>query len=125
VGSNAQTGAIVEVAIDNGDDQPVDIKSVKLEMRERKICFDAPSAPLTMFYGDDELQPPQYDFGRIFDPASPVRLATLGAEQANPAYQPPVDRRTLFERYPELLWIALMAVITVLGTIAYRSAKRV
>jgi hypothetical protein len=125
VGSNAQASAFVEVAINNGDDQPVDIKDVKLEMRERKICFDAPSAPLQMFYGDADLQSPQYDFGRIFNPASSVRQATLQTEQKNPAYQPPVDHRTITEKYPELLWIALMAVITLLGTIAYRSAKKV
>ena len=125
VGSNAQTAATVEVSIDNGDDQPIDIKDVKLEMRERKICFDAPAGPLQMFYGDADLQSPQYDFGRIFNPAAPVRVAMLETEHANPAYEAPKDRRTITEKYPELLWIALMGVITMLGAIAYRSAKRV
>ena len=122
VGSNAQTTATVEVVIDNGDDAPVDIKNVKLEMRERKICFNAPSTPLEMFYGD-ELEPPQYDFGRIFNPAETVREATLGDEHENPWYQAPMDHRSITEKYPELLWIALMAVIAVLGVVAYRSAR--
>ena len=125
VGSNGQAPATVEVGIDNGDDQPVDVREVKLEMRERKICFDAPSSGAQMFYGDGALQSPQYDFGRIFNPASVVRTASLGPERANPEYVAPVDHRSLTEKYPELLWIALMAMITLLGSVAYRSAKRV
>jgi hypothetical protein len=130
VGSNAQVSAFLEVGVDNGDDQPVDIRDVKLEMRERKICFDAPAGagaagPLQMFYGDATLRAPEYDYGRLFNTSSPARTAVLDAETANPAYVTPADTRSLVERHPWVLWVALIAMILILGVVAFRSAKRV
>ena len=124
VGSNAAVPAYLEVGVDNGDDQPVDIRDVKLEMRERKICFDAPAGPVQMFYGDEKLAPPEYDYGRLFNTSSPARTAVLDAEAANPAYVAPADARTLLERHPGLLWAALIGVILILAVVAFRSAKR-
>ena len=40
LGSNMQGAATVEVAVDNGDDTPLPITAIRLEMRQRKICFD-------------------------------------------------------------------------------------
>ena len=54
LGANMQGAATVEVAVDNGDDTPLPITAVRLEMRQRKLCFAAPTAqPVTLFYGDD------------------------------------------------------------------------
>ncbi|HKO20565.1 MAG TPA: hypothetical protein VJU82_16945, partial [Acidobacteriaceae bacterium] len=56
LGANLQRGAKVEVAIENGDDQPLPIAAVRLEMRRRDLCFDASAAaagPLNLYYGDD------------------------------------------------------------------------
>ncbi len=41
LGANMQHAAKVEVAVENGDDQPLPIAAVRLEMRQRKICFEA------------------------------------------------------------------------------------
>ncbi len=125
VGSNGQVPATVEVGVDNGDDQPVGLSDVRLEMRERKICFDLPAGAnsIQMLYGDANLQSPEYDYGRLFDTTTVFREATLQPEAANPAYTPPADTRTLTERHPEILWIALIAVILILGFVAYRSAR--
>ncbi len=76
LGSNLQSSATVEVAVENGDDTPLPLTAVRLEMRERKLCFDAPTAqPLTLFYGDPALTAPQYDYARLFshpqDPSTP------------------------------------------------------
>jgi hypothetical protein len=125
VGSNAVSPAYLEVGVDNGDDQPVDIRAVKLEMRERKICFDAPAGPVQMFYGDAKLPAPEYDYGRLFNTSEPARAAVLDAEAANPAYVAPADARTLMKRHPGVIWIVLVGVILVLGAVAFGSAKRV
>jgi len=125
VGSNAQVPAFIEIGVDNGDDQPVDIRDVKLEMRERKICFDAPAGRVQMFYGDARLRAPEYDYGRLFNTSSTARTAVLDAEAANPAYVAPADTRTLMERHPGLIWAALIGVILILGAVAFGSAKRV
>ncbi len=125
LGSNLQSSATVEVAIQNGDDAPLPVTAVRLEMRERKLCFDAlGAAPLTLFYGDPTLTAPQYDYARFFSPASPMHTAQLGPELANPAYHPRPDSRPLTERYPDLLWIVLLIVICVLGVVAIHSSKK-
>jgi Protein of unknown function (DUF3999) len=125
LGSNLQSAATVEVAIQNGDDAPLPVSAVRLEMRERKLCFDAPTAgPLTLFYGDSTLTAPQYDYARFFSPATPIHVAQLGPELANPIYHPRPDTRPLTERHPDLLWIVLLFVVCALGVVAIHSSKR-
>jgi len=126
LGSNMQSAAAVEVAVNNGDDTPLPITAVRLEMRQRKICFDAPAAdPLTLFYGDPALTAPQYDYTRLFTLSTQFRAAQLGPEQFNPAYRDRPDARPLTDRHPHLLWIALLIVICILAVIAIRSSKTV
>ncbi|HZY73576.1 MAG TPA: DUF3999 family protein [Edaphobacter sp.] len=126
LGANMQGAARVQVAIDNGDDPPLPVTAVRLEMRQRKICFSAPSSqPVTLFYGDSGLTAPQYDYARLFSSTVPTHLAQLGPEQRNPSYRPRPDTRALTERYPDILWIALLAVICILAVIALRSARTI
>lgn len=124
LGSNARFPMTVKVAVDNGDDKPLAIRAVRLEMRERKLCFDAPPQPVTMYYGDDKLVAPVYDYSRLFQPEESASSAKLDPEQPNPIYGARADERTLTDRHPELLWVALLAVVFVLGVVALRSAKR-
>lgn len=124
LGSNLQSPATVEVAIDNGDDAPLPISAVRLEMRQRNLCFDAPGVqPLTLFYGDPALTAPEYDYARLFSSATQINPAQLGPEQLNPSYRERPDTRPLTERHPDLLWIALLAVLCSLAFVAIRSSK--
>ena len=124
LGSNLQSAAEVEVAIHNGDDQPLPIAAVQLQMRQRKLCFNAAStAPLTLFYGDPTLASPEYDFARTVVLTSQVSLARMGPEQQNPVYTPRPDTRPATERHPELIWVVFLAVICILGVIAIRSSR--
>lgn len=126
LGSNMQSAATVEVEVDNGDDTPLPITAIRLEMRERKICFDISSAqPPILFYGDPALTAPQYDYARLFAPSSAMHPAQLGAEQLNPIYRDRPDARPLTDRHPHLLWIALLVVVCVLAIVAIRSSKTV
>ncbi len=114
------------VAVDNGDDPPLKIDAVRLEMVERDLCFDAEgSGQYLLAYGDPALQSPRYDYATLFRlQPNRARLA-LGAQVANAAYQPRPDERPLTERYPALLWSALVLVVGLLGVIALRSVKRI
>jgi hypothetical protein len=126
LGSNMQSAATVEVAVENGDDTPLPITTIRLEMRQRKICFDAPSAQaLTLFYGDSALTAPQYDYARLFSTSDAVHAAQLGSERLNPAYRNRPDSRPLTDRHPHLLWIVLLAVVCILAIVAIRSSKTV
>jgi hypothetical protein len=127
LGANLQHDAIVEVHVDNGSDKPLPLTAVKLEMRRRKLCFNAPLAAheVTLFYGDAALDGPSYDYARLFVAADKVVTASLSEERKNPVYASrPDPLRPLTERHPELLWIVLLAVVCVLAVIALHSAKR-
>jgi len=120
VGANLQSGATVEVAVENGEDAPVPFTTVRLEMRQRKICFEGAGA--TLFYGDAALHAPMYDFARLFSGGA-ARPAALGAEMENVAWVARKDERAYTERHPELLWVVLLGVVCVLGLVALRSAR--
>jgi hypothetical protein len=113
------------VTIDNGDDTPLAVQSVHLEMLQRTLCYEAAgSGQYTLFYGDPALTAARYDYATLFTPQTDAAQALAGPEQRNPEYRPRPDQRPLTERYPGLLWGALVVVIVTLALIAFRSAKR-
>lgn len=124
LGSNLQSAAKVEVAVNNGDDQALAIAAVQLEMRQRRLCFDASSTDsLTLFYGDPTLSAPDYDLARTVVLTNQTPLARVGPEQKNPVYTARPDTRPATERHPELIWVAFLAVICILAVIAIRSSR--
>ena len=113
------------IQIDNGDDPPISLQSVRLEMLERGLCFEsAGPSSYSLMYGDPALTAPQYDYQKLIEPQPAAAKASAGPEQTNPEYQSRPDRRPFTEKHPALLWTALLAVITLLGGIAFRTAKR-
>jgi hypothetical protein len=119
------TAAKWTVTIDNGDDAPLTFSTVRLQMLERTLCFEVPAnASYALYYGDSALTAPRYDYATLFVAQANAAPATAGPEQMNATYQPRPDERPFTEKHPALLWVALIAVIALLGAIALRSAKR-
>ena len=124
VASNLRVPATVTVAVENGDDAPLAIQSVTLEMRQRTLCFDAAAGASYMLrYGDAALRAPMYDYARLFQPQANAIAAQLGPELPNADYHPRPDERPFTERHPELMWVALILVVAVLGGTALHSIK--
>jgi hypothetical protein len=118
------SGSLWTVSVDNGDDAPLAITDVRLEMAERKLCFDAAAgAAYTLYFGDAALVAPRYDYARMFVPEADAAQATLGPQKENPEYEARPDGRAFTERHPGLLWVALILVVVVLGVVALRSAR--
>jgi len=112
------------VAIGNGDDAPLTLQSVQLQMLQRTLCFDAEAnGGYLLAYGDPALAPPRYDYATLFAAQANAAQVAAGPEQPNPAYQPRPDDRPFTEKHPALLWVSLAVVIALLGAIALRSAK--
>jgi len=126
LGANLRTGAEIQIVIEGDNGVPLPVASVQLEMRQRKICFDAsPQAGrYLLMYGDAALHAPDYDYSRDFVPAPNPVAAALGGEEKTAGYLPRRDRRPYTERHPELLWVGLLSVLGVLGSIALRSTRR-
>jgi len=114
----------IKVAIENGDDPPLKLSSARLQQLERRLYFDPPAAaPLTLYYGDEKLEPPVYDYAKLFLLAKDAAPAQLGGEETNAAYTGRPDDRQWTERHPAVLWIAIVAAVLILGAIALRSMK--
>ena len=112
------------ITVENGDDPPLQLESVTLQMRERTVCFEAAGgARYTLYYGDPALAAPRYDYAKLFAPQPDAAQAALGPEQRNSIFQPRPDDRPFTEKHPVLLWVVLALVIVLLGAIAFRSVK--
>lgn len=125
LGANLQRAAKVDVAIENGGEQPLPIAAVRLEMRQRKVCFDPPAGVTpALYYGDPALLPPSYGY-EGFVSSRQASAAELGPERVNPEFQAaPATELTFVQRHPEALWIGLLAAICSLGAMGLRSARR-
>jgi hypothetical protein len=114
----------IKVIVDNGDDPPLKIKSARLQQLEHRLYFDVPaSGRLTLYYGDEKLDPPVYDYAKLFLLAKDAAPAQLGGEEANAEYTGRPDERPWTERHPAVLWIAIVAAVLILGAIALRSMR--
>ena len=125
IASNLRDPATVTVSVDNGDDVPLPIESVQLQMRQQTVCFDAVAGKsYVLRYGDAALHAPVYDYARLYQPQANAIAAQLGPELANADFHPRPDERPFTERHPELMWVALLLVVAVLGGTAMHSVKK-
>jgi hypothetical protein len=112
------------ITIENHDDAPIQLASVRLEMLQRDLCFAASAGgAYTLYYGDAALAAPVYDYATLFVLQQNPVAAQLGPETSNPSYQPRPDERPFTEKHPALLWVALVLVIGLLAAVAFRSFK--
>ena len=108
VGFSAVGHKTIKVIIYNGDDPPLKLSSARLQQLERRIYFDAPaSGQVTLYYGDEKLEPPVYDYAKLFLLAKDAAPAQLGGEVANAVYTGRPDERQWTERHPAILWLAI------------------
>ena len=113
---------VLKVIIHNGDDPPLKITGVRLEQYQRRVYFNSAPA-LQLYYGDDQLDHPVYDYAKLFQKDAKATQAELGPEQSNSAFTGRPDERPWSERHPAVLWIAIVAAVVILGAMALRSMK--
>jgi Protein of unknown function (DUF3999) len=115
---------IIKVIIRNGDDPPLRLSGASLQQLERHLYFDAPAGgQLTLYYGDEKLEQPVYDYAKLFQRDKAAAAAQLGPEASNAEYTGRPDDRPWSERHPVVLWIAILAAVAVLGGVALRSIR--
>ena len=116
---------VLRVIVHNGDDRPLAISNAQLLQTERRIYFQTPSAvsAVTLYYGDERLPAPSFDYARLFQLDSGAGQAKLLEEVLNSQYQEPPDPRPWSERHPAAMWTAMVAAILVLGAVALRSLR--
>jgi hypothetical protein len=118
------TGAGAEhltVTIQNGDNPPLTILSVQPLVLERRVYFDPQGKSLLrLYYGDEKLSAPAYDYARFFHKDAAAAEATLGAEAVNRAYTGRTDERPWSERHKSILWATMVLAVFALGVLAIR-----
>jgi hypothetical protein len=124
IGSNMQQPASVEVHVENGTDESLPL-SVTLQMRQRRICFDAASAtaPLTLYYGAPSLDAPAYENTKLFQSTASPRIAQLEAESLNTDFTAAPPPRGIAQR-PVLRWIAILGCVCIFALLVIRSTHK-
>ncbi len=118
--SDGQLRAIIH----NGDDAPLRITRARLQQYERRIYFDSDAgASLGVYYGDQKLDAPVYDYAKLFQSDASASQVQISAEEANSVYAGRPDNRPWSERHPAVLWAAILAAVAILGGVAVRSIK--
>ena len=112
------------LAIDNGDNPPLKITAAEPFSVERRIYFDPQGkTTLRLFYGDEKLSSPVYDYARFFHlDASPAE-AQLSAGGQNAQYSGRPDERPWSERHQGILWAAMTLAVLVLAILALRGLR--
>jgi hypothetical protein len=124
IGANLRAPAKVTASVDNGASSPLPIARVDLQMRERRLCFEArPDTSYTLRYGDVELSAPSYGYARRFAASATPTMAALGPEEKNPNYVPPGTDEAQKRPGRELPWLLLIAGITVAGVTALQYVR--
>lgn len=114
----------IKVIVHNGDDHPLDFTGAHLQQLERRIYFDPPAqGQVALYYGDEKLSAPVYDYAKLFQQEKDAALAQLGPETSNNAYVARADERPWSERHPAVLWLAIVAAVLALGAVALRSLR--
>jgi hypothetical protein len=121
--SDVASGHLV-ITIDNGDNPPLTILAAEPLTLERRVYFDPQGkAALHLYYGDEKLYAPVYDYARFFHlDASPAE-AQLGPGAHNAQYTGRPDDRPWSERHMGILWAAMILAVLALGLLALRGLR--
>jgi len=113
------------VAVSNGDDPPLAIERVQPQAVEQRLFFEPKGkSSLRLYYGDDKLEAPVYDYAKFFKDEGTAAQAQLGQPEANAAFTGRPDDRPWSERHKAVLWIAMILAVVGLGALALRGMKQ-
>ena len=111
----------VTIEIDNGDNAPLTVDKVEPQSVERRIYFDPPGkTAINLYYGDEKLPAPEYDYARFFHKEADAAQAVIAAETMNPSYTGRPDERPWSERHKWVLWGAMLLAVVMLALLALK-----
>ena len=109
------------LTIENGDNPALTILAAEPLSLERRVYFDPQGkTALRLYYGDEKLSAPVYDYARFFHLDPSAVEARLGPEAHNAQYNGRPDDRPWSERHTSILWGAMILAVLALGVLALR-----
>ena len=113
------------VTISNGDDPPLAIDRVQPQAVEQRLFFEPKGkTQLRLYYGDEKLGAPIYDYAKFFKNDTVAVQAQLGPAEVNATYTGRPDDRPWSERHKAVMWIAMILAVVGLGVLALRGIKQ-
>jgi len=114
----------ITIKVENGDDPALMFDKVQAQSFERRIYFEPQGqTSLQLYYGDEKLTTPVYDYAKFFKLDSAATRAQLGPQVHNPAYLGRPDDRPWSERHKAILWLAILLAMLVLAVTAIRGLR--
>lgn len=112
------------LVIDNGDNPALGITAAEPLSLERRVYFDPQGkTALSLYYGDEELSAPVYDYARFFHLEPLPAQAQLGPGAHNAQYTGRPDDRPWSERHTIVLWAAMLLAVLALAFLAVRGLR--
>jgi hypothetical protein len=112
------------VNIDNSDNPSLTITSAQPLALERRVYFEPQGkSALRLYYGDEKLSAPVYDYARFFREDPLPSEAQLEPGSQNPQYAGRPDERPWSERHTAVLWTAMLVAVLGLAALALRGLR--
>jgi len=123
VTSTGASGPIT-LSIDNEDNPPLSIQGVQPLSLERRVYFDPQGrTSLKLYYGDEKLSAPVYDYARFFHLEPSPAEAQLDAGSHNPEYTGRPDDRPWSDRHMSILWAVMILAVIALTALTIRGLR--
>ena len=120
----AGTPGQLTLSIENGENPPLAILGAQPLSLERRVYFDPQGkTSLKLYYGDEKLSAPLYDYARFFHLEASPAQAQLEAGAHNPQYTGRPDDRPWSERHTWILWAGMILAVIALATLAVRGLR--
>src|ERR1700757_1385307 len=100
------------ITIDNGDDPPISFDRVQPQSLERRLYFEPQGKrTLKLYYGDDKLSSPVYDYAKFFREDPNAAVAELAPEMSNSTHAGRPDDRPWSERHRIIVWASMILAV--------------
>ena len=112
------------ITVDNGDNPPLHILAAEPLTLERRVYFDPEGkTAIHLYYGDEKLNAPVYDYALFFHLEASPAEAQLGPGAHNAQYTGRPDDRPWSERHVAILWAAMILAVLALAASALRGLR--
>ncbi len=116
----------IKVNVVNNDNVPIDIQEIEVYQTPEYLIFDSQlEHEYRIYFGNDTIQKPEYDFGKVIDlvDMQTIGEANVSGIMENQQYSD--DYKPLSERYEYLIWIIIVVMVGALGYLIIKNLKKI